>query len=90
MATETCTIVLNKRTPALDIEIVTPTGTYRISGGLSQRKDNALVLDIDTEDFEATPDRLRIAVNDGDVFNYGDATSWYGEDQGAPAPESSR
>ena len=45
----------------------------------------ALVIYLDTDGWEPTPERLRVNVNDGPAFNYPRAPRWYGDDLGHPA-----
>jgi hypothetical protein len=77
--------LLNAEADDAAVEVTTPHGTFTVTLGLS---GGALVVFIDSNDLEPTPDRLRVNVNDGEVFNYAEATRWYGEDQGYPAPSS--
>jgi ethanolamine utilization microcompartment shell protein EutS len=72
------TVTLTDQAAAFGIEIVTPTGTFLISGGLSERPgDTALVVFIDPQDVQAeaeiTGDILRVNVAEGMVFGYTDA-----------------
>lgn len=48
--------------------------------------DSGLVVYLDPDGWEPTPDLLRVNVGDGPAFNYPTARRWYGDDLGHPFP----
>jgi len=78
---------------AVTLEVIDGSGrtlsvVVTIAEGEETRGDRAYVVFLDTEEWEPTPDQLRVNVNDGPVFNYPTGTNHYGEDQGVAAPDA--